>query len=322
VEIVSELMQEVSRHGDRLQIIPIKRIGDLKADIEEYRSTEELNSFQTYLLNDKFNYEIPEADFPIRSVLLLAIPHPMYAEVLLTHDGKTIRCKSLVMSDFRGTEEYLTEALAYRGYHIVPAPEIPLKRLAVRTGMSIYGRNNITYIEGMGSQFSYAAFYSDVIAESDPWRGIRVAPSCKNCTACLRSCPTGAIRSDRFLIDNERCLSYLNENKGEFPAWVSKTAHHCLYDCLQCQIICPMNMPFIQTPVSLYEFSEDETRQLLSGAPLNQLSPDLVDRIELLGMGEWLEGLPRNILTLFESTAAEPASLDIDNISFTSGPPS
>jgi len=322
VEIVSELMQEVSRHGDRLQIIPISRIGDLKADIEEYRSTEELNSFQTYLLRDKFTYEMPAADFPIRSVLLLAIPHPMYAEVLLTHDGKTIRCKSLVMSDFRGTEEYLTKALSYRGYHLIAAPEIPLKRLAVRTGMSIYGRNNITYIEGMGSQFSYFAFYSDIIAESDPWRGIRVAPSCKNCTACLRSCPTGAIRSDRFLIDNERCLSYLNENKGEFPAWVPITAHHCLYDCLHCQIICPMNMPFIQTPVSLYEFSEDETRQLLSATPREQLSPDLVDRIDLLGLSEWPDGLSRNILALFESTAAEPASLDTYNSNFTSGPPS
>lgn len=306
-------MQEVSRHGDRLQIIPIRRIQDLKADIEEYRASEELNSFQTYLLSEKFNYDIPAADFPIRSVLLVAIPHPMYAEVLLTLDGKTIRCKSLVVSDFRGTEDYLTEHLSYRGYHLMSAPEIPLKRLAVRTGMSMYGRNNITYIEGMGSQFSYAAFYSDVIAESDPWRGIRVAPSCKSCTACIKNCPTEAIRSDRFLIDNERCLSYLNERKGEFPSWVPQTAHHCLYDCLNCQLICPMNMAFIQTPVSLYEFSEEETRQLLNAVPLDQLSPDLVDRIELLGLGDWLEGLPRNILTLFEQTEAEPEPVILEN---------
>lgn len=321
MEIISELMQEVSRHGDRLQIIPISRIQDLKTDIEEYRGTEELNSFQTYLLRDKFNYGLPAAEFPIRSVILLAIPHPMYAEVLLSLDGKTIRCKSLVMSDFQGTEDYLTEALSYRGYHLMRAPEIPLKRLAVRTGMSIYGRNNVTYIEGMGSQFSYAAFYSDVIAESDPWRGIRVAPSCKNCTACLKNCPTGAIRSDRFLIDNERCLSYLNENKGEFPAWVPKTAHYCLYDCLSCQLVCPMNMAFIQTPVSLYEFSEEETRQLLSGTPREQLSPDLVDRIDLLGLGEWPDGLSRNILTLFEQTEAEPESRDLEDIDLTIGPP-
>lgn len=306
MEIIGELMQEVSRHGDRLQIIPVSRIADLKADIEEFRSTEELNGFQKYLLHDKFNYEIPAADFPVRSVLLLALPHPMYAEVLLTLNRKTIRCKSLVMSDFQKTEEYLAEVLRYRGYHLIPAPEIPLKRLAVRSGMSLYGRNNITYIEGMGSQFSYAAFYSDVIAESDPWRAIRVAPSCKNCTACLRNCPTGAIRSDRFLIDNERCLSYLNENKGDFPPWVEKNAHQCLYDCLSCQIVCPMNAAFIQNPSSLYEFSEEETRQLINEAPHEQMSQDLIDRIDLLGLHNWPDGLSRNILTLFECTTAEP----------------
>lgn len=309
MEIISELMQEVSRHGDRLEIIPIRRIFDLKADIEEYRAGEELNNFQTYLLNEKFNYEIPPADFPIRSVLLLAIPHPMYAEVLLSLHGKTIRCKSLVISDFRGTEDYLAGTLAYRGYHIIPAPDLPLKRLAVRSGMSIYGRNNITYIEGMGSQFSYAAYYSDIIAENDPWRGIRVAPSCKSCTACLRNCPTGAIRSDRFLIDNERCLSYLNENRGEFPAWVPKTAHQCLYDCLQCQIICPMNRAFIQTPVSLYDFSEEETRMILNRVPREELPEDLVDRIDLLGLYQWPDGLDRNILTLFEQTEPEPPEI-------------
>ncbi|MFW5685834.1 MAG: 4Fe-4S double cluster binding domain-containing protein [Spirochaetota bacterium] len=130
-------------------------------------------------------------------------------------------------------------------YRIVPvtapASRLPLKRLAVSCGLAVYGRNNITYVAGMGSFLTLAAHYSNLEPEDLDWSEPVTAKACARCEACVAACPTGAIRADRFLIDNERCLSYFNESPGTFPPWLSANVHHCVYDCLICQSACPMN---------------------------------------------------------------------------------
>jgi len=37
---------------------------------------------------------------------------------------------------------------------------VPIDRLAVRGGLATYGRNNVTYVPGMGSFHRLSAFYS------------------------------------------------------------------------------------------------------------------------------------------------------------------
>ena len=63
------------------------------------------------------------------------------------------------MSDFESTESHLKKFLLSENYKIVEVSDIPLKRLAVQSGMAVYGRNNICYIDGMGSNFSFIAYY-------------------------------------------------------------------------------------------------------------------------------------------------------------------
>jgi epoxyqueuosine reductase len=71
--------------------------------------------------------------------------------------------------------------------------------------------------------------------------------------------PTEAIRTDRFLIDNEKCLSYLNESRRSFPEWLLKSVHHCVHDCLKCQIIYLMNKEHVENIVQPVQFTESET---------------------------------------------------------------
>ncbi|MBN1873490.1 MAG: 4Fe-4S binding protein [Anaerolineae bacterium] len=156
----------------------------------------------------------------------------------------------------------------------------------------------------MGSFFSFVAYFSDIPCDNDDWVEIRQADVCTHCRICFNNCPTGAIREDRFLIDNERCLSYFNENAGEFPEWIPLSAHHCLYDCLKCQINCPMNKEYVNNVIGPIRFSEDETDRLLSGSPFDTYPPDLKQKSKKLGLHQWPAGIPRNLSILLARTSA------------------
>jgi epoxyqueuosine reductase len=117
----------------------------------------------------------------------------------------------------------------------------------------------------------------------------------------MENCPTGAIRKDRFLIDNQKCLSFVNESPGEFPDWIPVIAHHTLYDCLICQRICPMNYQQVDNINECISFTEEETYMLLDGKPINTFSEELKTKIYILGIDEWYKAIPRNLKTLFET---------------------
>jgi len=298
--MIESLKQQSLQHGEKLQIIPVSRLRNIRTELEAFRENEDLNGFQKWILSDKYEFDLPAAGFTIRSIILIAIPHPAYARVEFVRQAKKYDFLSLAMSDFDRTEKNLNDFLAPQNYHILPASNVPLKRLAVKSGLAVYGRNNICYVEGMGSFFSFAAYFSDIPCDNDRWMELGQSEACTHCQACFNNCPTGAIRKDRFLIDNERCLSNLNESPGEFPEWLPKSVHHCLYDCLKCQIKCPINKEYAHNVIGPIEFSEDETDMLLSGSPFDAFSPALQQKSKILGLEEWLESIPRNLKVLFE----------------------
>jgi epoxyqueuosine reductase len=298
--MIESLKREAATGGDQLQVLSIQRLGSVRVELDAFKEKEDLNGFQKWIVEGMYDLRLPEAPFPVRSILLLAIPHPSYAKVEFTKKGKKHVFQSLVMSDFQRSEERLTELVTARGYRLMKTPTLPLKRLAVQSGLAVYGKNNITYVEGMGSFFSLAAFYSDLPCEADGWAAARVADRCADCAICQRICPTGAIRGDRFLIDNERCLSFLNERSDDFPEWLPRSVHHCLYDCLRCQMGCPMNRAHVDNVAPPLAFDEEETELLLAGAPRASYPAAMERKSKLLGLDQWPDGIPRNLRVLFE----------------------
>ena len=95
-------------------------------------------------------------------------------------------------------------------------------------------------------------------------------------------------------------MSYFNESPGEFPDWLPLSVHHTLYDCLKCQLSCPMNKKYVNNVLEFIQFSEDETNMLLSGSPFETFSPELKHKSEILGLDEWIDAIPRNLRVLFE----------------------
>jgi epoxyqueuosine reductase len=301
------LKQEIGKYGDKCQIIPAERLKDLNKEIANFKKNENLNGFQKFITDKLYQLELPSADFVIRSIIIIASPVPSYATVICNRHGKKIPVTSLARSYIgkkdapAATKQYLTKFLKPAGYNIKYAPGLPLKRLSVRSGLAVYGRNNICYVDGMGSFITLTAYFSDVPYNEDNWHEIRQMDNCSNCTACIKNCPTGAILKEKFLINNERCLSFFNENARDFPEWLPKSAHNCIYDCLMCQTICPRNKDYVNNVIGPIEFDEAETGFLLDGKSMKELPLSLKKKVKFLGMDVWLNAIPRNMKILFEN---------------------
>jgi len=152
----------------------------------------------------------------------------------------------------------------------------------------------------MGSFHRLVSFYSDFPCHVDIWQKPRMMESCRNCSACLRACPTGAIASERFLLYAERCITFHNEKPGNipFPAWIDPAWHDCLVGCLHCQRVCPQNRDFLQWVKEGPEFSQEETILLLQRVILDQLPTPTVKKLEQSDMVDFLDIFPRNLSVL------------------------
>ncbi|MBN1439449.1 MAG: hypothetical protein JW929_08575 [Anaerolineales bacterium] len=287
-------------NGEKHTLVRASLLAELEKEIRAFQSSHALNDFQKWIVNDLYNFTLPETGFPIESILLLTLPHPIYSEVTFLHNNRQYRCVSLVSSDFEGARAAVKRESARLGFRAVEARKLPLKRLAVQSGFALFGRNNITYIEGLGSNFSYLAFFTDIPPAVSALVPAGVAAVCRNCRTCIRNCPTGAIRPDLFLIDNERCLSCLNESPDPFPDWLPPAVHHSLYDCIKCQIICPMNKDHRDNKGKAVHLTEEETALLLAGTPFAEYPARLKEIGGYLGLDQWPAGIAKNIRTLIE----------------------
>jgi epoxyqueuosine reductase len=200
-------------------------------------------------------------------------------------------------------EKNIGEILAERGYSWART-NLPLKLLAVRTGLAKYGRNNVCYVKGMGSFLRLVAVYSDMPCTEDSWQELKMMENCKEGHSCSQACQSGAIASDRFLLRAERCITYHNEKPANipFPSWIDSRWHNSVIGCSRCQTICPQNRRFIKFEVQ-EEFSEQEIAMLLKKPTTSNLPAKAIEKLEKLGLTEELSLLPRNLEVLFRNTA-------------------
>jgi len=299
-KILQNFHKILEDNGYKGKIVSAEHISDLQNDIKKHY---ELNLFDPEFYDEyKSYFEFkPDVDLPeIKSLFILAIPQPQY-ESIFNWNGEKF---SLLIPPtylfglqiITHVKEILNELLSQRGYK-VEYGFIPSKTLAVRSGLAEYGRNNITYVPGMGSFHRLSAFYSDFPYKEESWQELRLMDLCKECSACVRKCPTGAIPTDRILLHAERCLTFHNEHPGEipFPKWIDRSWHNCLVGCLHCQKVCPANKNVINWTEPGPEFSEKETDQILNSQKFEELSPRTKEKIEKFDLINYYEILPRNL---------------------------
>ena len=296
-----KLLKEIEARSIKIKVVPVEMLKDIKADITRLKGNEELNGFQQWIVNEGYVLELPdpEPDFTAKSIIIAAMPFNLVRAVF-NHGGK--KAEHIFELSQDGADEFINGAFSAHGYKLQEIGWFPQKRFAVRSGLAEYGRNNIAYVDGMGSFFGIATYKSDMPCDEYTWRDVQNMDSCNDCRRCIENCPTGAILPDRFLIDIEKCLTAHNERGSEpFPDWIPKTAHHRLIGCYKCQDICPKNQDILNKINETIEFSEEETGLLLSGEPIENMPETLADKVHKYGMGHYYESVPRNLSAMFES---------------------
>jgi epoxyqueuosine reductase len=289
----------LEKKGYRGAVLPIEHVAQLKHEIEERLNRKEIDAglYEKYLTYFKFDVAavLPGAC----SIIITAAPQPQRRATFQFH-GQTYS-GIIPPTYYHDTDdpirEILQNILDSNGHHF-HAAALPLKLLAVRSAMAKYGKNNIAYVEGMGSFLRFKAFLSDVPPGRSDWLEPRVMKECDSCKACLKACSTGAIFPDRFLIRAERCTTFLNEGPEAFPEWLDPAWHNSLVGCMRCQLACPVNKPFAKWMEEGGDFNEAETESILNGVPLDRLSPETAHKLNRSYMVEYLDVLPRNLRAL------------------------
>jgi epoxyqueuosine reductase len=298
-EIAALIRSKLEERGYRSAVVPIEHVAQLKHEIEERLSQKEIDAglYERYLTYFKFDVaaSLPGAC----SIIMTASPQPQ-RKVTFHFNGKTYSA-IIPPTYYHDTDdpirEILQSVLSSSGYQLHPAA-LPLKLLAVHSGMAKYGKNNIAYVEGMGSFLRFKAFLSDMPPGRSDWLEPRVMRECDSCKACLKACPTRAIVPDRFLVHAERCITFLNESTDEFPEWVDSAWHNSLIGCMRCQLVCPVNKRFVKWVEEGEDFNEAETELILNGVPLDRIPPETAHKLNRGYMLEYLDVLPRNLRAL------------------------
>jgi len=293
------LTEELAQKGYQSKILSSDHIHDLQAEIEnQYRQDLFDEDFYTEELAG-FDFRIADSFAGSKSIIIVAAPQP-HVRVTFNRQGKSYPCTIPATYSYK-TDRQILDLLEHQlkpaGFRVKKA-NLPWKLLAVSSGLAQYGKNNITYVNGMGSYYRLVAFISDLPGAQDCWQAPQVLERCENCKACMKACPTGAISADRFLLNAERCLTFHNERGAEFPQWIKPAWHNCLVGCLYCQKACPVNK---DVPVSIEEgpeFSEKETALILQGTPQDEFPQNIVKKFESLDMIYYLPVLGRNLYSL------------------------
>lgn len=298
------LKRELQKNGLMVRITSIERVNELEREIARLR--------EQSLLEEGFcNENLRWLDYDYKAAMpgaqsVIVVSKRQYTTFLnFKYKGKSYRVSeppTYVYSNLRAeVEKILSGVLSPCGFHIKKA-SLPHKLLAVRTGLGMYGRNNICYIDGMGSFHRIFTFYSDMPAMTDDWQEVKVMPECGSCRACIKACPAKCIDGGRFLIHADRCITRYNEAEGEFPEWLKDSWHNSVVGCMRCQAACPRNRDFMDKADGEVDFTPEETEAILESVPEDLLPDSLKQKLAALDLIEYYGILGRNLAALFAKT--------------------
>lgn len=294
------LLEELAASGFEARIASIGSVCKIQDELFSLRESGVIDTqlFDEYKQSMIYDYKniMPEA----RSVIVMA--HPHYSSKLEfiynSRRHEVVMPPTYIGSAMLMKAEAALERILATNEFSIKYARLPLKLLAARTGLSRYGRNNIAYVEGMGSYHRLFAYYTDYQCQSDELTDITTMQECSSCKVCLNACPTGCIDESRFLIHAENCITYFNEVERDFPTWLRKDWHNAIVGCMKCQTKCPVNSPYKNKLENEFVFEQDETAAILAKTPFDGLSASTRMKLEALDMKNYYNVLKRNLSVL------------------------
>ena len=301
------VVQELENVGIRARFASVTVLKSIHEDIQALLDEGALDRGLHNEYHSVFACAIPTTFSEAKSIIVAAVPSPPI-KLVFNHHGRSF--EAFLPPTYADAKEVDDKVLATmrkcdQSARIERA-YLPVKTLASRTGVILYGRNNIGYVPERGSYHRLTAFLTDIEVEGTSWRDKEMLPACKTCRKCLEACPNHVIMEDRFLIRAERCLTYLNEKPSDhpFPDWVRKEAHNALVGCMICQRVCPYDKDALGDIKEGVAFSEKETSLLLGEFNDESLGASVDDKLGKVGLDRTI--FPRNLKVLIESGRPNP----------------
>jgi len=151
-----------------------------------------------------------------------------YAYGLDYHDVMKKRLKMLARE--------LDDMLGEHGQRIyVDTAPVLEHSLAASAGLGWQGKHSLTIHQTYGSYMMLGEIFTTALIETDEEASLH----CGSCTACLDTCPTGAIVAP-YVVDANRCISYLTiEYRGVIARELRPQMGNHIYGCDDCQMVCP-----------------------------------------------------------------------------------
>lgn len=291
--------------------ISVRHFDELLANINTLDQEGKLSDhavYRRYLEHVK--YRMPEGFPDVQSIIIMAVFNmPMFVDFYLNDRIHEIMVPpqyyddGITEEDLRST--VLNDIIRNPRCKLERARHVSLKLMAVRSGLGKYGRNNICYVDGMGSLLRLCAYFTDYQFGMDNWREIRMMDVCEDCGICISECPTKCLSEKDFVIDAGRCLTLYNEIEGEFPEWIDPQAHNTLMGCMRCQLPCPANQEALRRSGRFEDVTEEETKKILAGRYDEELVNSLSRKLRMFSPDDAQDVLPllqRNLGVLLLKT--------------------
>ena len=297
--IIEQVYAVLERDGFRGRVVSAERISDLKREIEDrHREAVFDEVFYSERLTN-FTAGIP-GDFPGGKSLIITSAFQPRFRTHFTFKGQPLTViipPTYSYATDKKIEKSLMEVLGPAGYSLRPVA-VPNKLLATRSGLAEYGRNNITYVQGSGSFQRLKVYLSDLPIDTDDWGEPHMMEQCSSCSACIKRCPTGAIDEDRFIVRAEKCITFHNEREEPFPDWIDPSWHNCIFGCMYCQSVCPVNKDFLDRFEDTETFTEEETTLILREKDRENLPHNTAEKLARLYLLEDFNLVGRNLSVL------------------------
>lgn len=305
MEILDLFRNEIDKIGAKACFVTVDHLRELEAEYKDLEKQKLIGQdmYNRYLDN-YYDFSAIYCNPEIKSICITATPSPVniikfeFDQSSINVEVPPICCdRKNILNDIKT----ITKDLFPRyGYMAMPVC-LPKKMLAVHGGLGYYGRNNLVYVEGMGSYHRLTAFASDIPCDSVEWHPLRRMDSCEKCSICIKNCPGEAIRENNEIINADRCLTNYNEHSDIFPDWIEKSWHHTLVGCMRCQSVCPKNKDKKDFKKYIVTFSSDETKLILSKTSFENLPSQLQDKLKECCMDIYYHTLARNLEVLLNN---------------------
>jgi epoxyqueuosine reductase len=157
--LVQELSLRLEKEGYQSRTVSVRYVRDLQESMERNHAQGLLNEefYQERLTH--FSFKLPETLPDAQSLIVVAAPQPQI-RVVFTWQGEprpVVIPPTYVHETDKIVESILSNVLDLEKHHFTRAA-LPLKLLAVRSGLGDYGRNNICYVPGFGSFHRLVAY--------------------------------------------------------------------------------------------------------------------------------------------------------------------